>query len=1012
LALGVAAASILLPGPAHAQQLFGKNKIQYSDFRWRVMETPHIDLHFYPEEEELARWVATVAEEGAVELMQEMNVEPSKRIPFLLYSTHRDFQQTNVSPYLIPEEVGGLTDLIKGRVLVPHNGSYHRLRWVVRHELVHAIMLEKLSQVLREHKKSRYSYPPLWYVEGLAEFLATEWDSRADMALRDAVINDHLVPIHEMWRIDGSFLMYKEGQSILMYIADKYGRDKVLEFLSSWWKKESFEELVVEILGVTVKELSDEWTEDVKRRYFPQVKDRDAVDVVATRMVEHGAFNLGPCPLPPRGPEAAATHPQSPADSAALGATQVAPAGMADSTAAAEIEFVFLSSYEGFPGLRHGRYQRGARPRDGAEPALLVKGGTSENFESLHFFESALDVNPASEVVFAAKRGARDVLHIVDVDRGALVATLDFPDLVGLSSPGWSPDGQEIVVSGVSVAGHRDLYRVGRDGSSLCPLTNDHYDDRDPDWSPDGRRIVFSSDRCEDGPGGAYNLYLLEVATGDITQLTAGPHEDAEPAFSPDGRQIAFRSNRRDQVYDLYLTDVGGQVEPLLGLQTSAFDPEWTPDGRSLLFTSFVHQSFSIYQWTIPERPDQPASPAIELAAAPQVQSEPEPHAVASLAALPNESIPVDSAPPAPPAEAGQAPGWEPAAEAQVPGWEPAAADTTYPVTGYRRRFGLDLIQGGAAYDPDFGGGGGGQIALSDLLGNEQLLFFVANDGGGGSGGSFLDAFDLGFSYFNLARRLNWGVGGFRLSRTYNADLDVFRRESRIGGVFIASYPLSKFKRIETSLVVRHIRDHLYRMGVESDTFFISNLFSYVHDSTLWSDGGPFDGSRYNVTVGLTTDIGASLGDYTSILGDYRRYHRLTRDLVYAVRGIGRFSFGEEGQRYYIGGAHTLRGFPHRSISGQQLLLLNQEVRFPLIQRILLRMPMGGMDLPVIYGAAFADAAWTGDPWGDRRLGSLGVGLFIGGGPYPRLRVDFTRATDFHHWSPSTDTEFSIGFDY
>ena len=71
-------------------------------------------------------------------------VEPSSQVPFLLYSSHHLFQQTNASPGLISEGTGGLTELIKGRVLLPHVGSWDRLEWVTRHELVHWYMLEKI----------------------------------------------------------------------------------------------------------------------------------------------------------------------------------------------------------------------------------------------------------------------------------------------------------------------------------------------------------------------------------------------------------------------------------------------------------------------------------------------------------------------------------------------------------------------------------------------------------------------------------------------------------------------------------------------------------------------------------------------------------------------------------------------------------------------------------------------------------------------------------------------------
>ncbi len=999
LASALLLALLLSPPPVSAQAFFGKNKVQYAEFSWQVMQTPHIDLHFYPEEEEVAEWVAEVAEEAWAEFTIEMGLDSltTKRIPFLLYSTHRDFEQTNVSPGPIPEEVGGLTDLLKGRVLVPHTGSYHRLRWVVRHELVHALMLEKLSQDLRVHKKTRYTYPPLWYVEGLAEFLAADWDARADMIVRDAVIHDRLVPVDQLWTINGSFQMYKEGQSILLHIAEHHGRDKVLEFLKLWWQTDDFDRLMIEILGMTTKELDRAWTDELRRRYYPQVKERDAVDVAAERMIGHGRFNLAACALPPAGAAAA--------DSA--------------------LDLVFLSSLGGFPGLRHGVYRPGVPPDKAEPPVLLVKGGTSEDFESLHFFESALDVNARREVVFVARSGARDVLHIVDVDRRLRLASLTFPSLVALSSPSWSPDGSRIVMSGVDVSGRCDLYTVGRDGSGLRALTSDVYDDRDPDWSPDGRMIVFASDRCPGGAAGAMNLYLLDPeVSAEPVPLTSGFQEDAEPAFSPDGRLIAFRSDRHASTYDLYLVDLAGRVTPLQRFQTAALDPEWTPDGRQILFTTFLEQSFAIYR-----------TPAIELPLpAPVEETGPilagltgHGSGIAStgrtleLAGLfAAGSAESDAASPGPE----PTPSWDPTADlgapADTPGgpgesagsaWEPAVPDSSYPVSGYRRRFELDLIQGGVAYDPDFGGGGGGQIAFSDLLNNEQLLFFIANDGG--SSGNFLDSFDLGFTYYNAWRRLNWGAGAFRLARTYNADLDLFLRESRVGGLFLASYPLSRFNRIETTLVVRRISNHLYRSGVVSDTYFVSNVFSYVHDGTLWSMLGPFDGSRYNLTLGLTTDIGAGIGDYVSVLGDYRWYHRLFEDMVYAMRTQARVSFGDEGQRYFVGGAFSLRGYPHRSVAGRRLLLLNQEVRFPIIDRMVVAMPAGPLDMPVFYGAGFVDMAWVGDPdWAARPVGSVGVGFFIGGGPYPRLRVDFSWPTDFHSISGRADTEFSIGFGY
>src|SRR5207237_2830021 len=146
-------------------------------------------------------------------------------------------------PGLISESVGGLTELVKGRVLIPHNGSWARLTWVARHELTHAYMLEKLSRVMREHKRSHGYLPPLWFIEGLAEYCGTTWDADAEGLLRDAVLTNKALPLTRSEPITGTVLMYKEGQSFLLYLAEHYGERRVFDLLDSWYRGADFESI-------------------------------------------------------------------------------------------------------------------------------------------------------------------------------------------------------------------------------------------------------------------------------------------------------------------------------------------------------------------------------------------------------------------------------------------------------------------------------------------------------------------------------------------------------------------------------------------------------------------------------------------------------------------------------------------------------------------------------------------------------------------------------------------------
>ena len=135
--------------------------------------------------------------------------------------------------------------------------------------------------------------PPLWFTEGLAEFWSTKWDNQAEMLLRDAVLNGYIVPLSEMDRILGTFLMYKEGQNILEYIAQKYGEEKILLLLENFWKANSFEKVFELTIGKNYKQFDEEWLYHLKKKYYPLLKYNDPPSAVTKPLVVEG-FNMKP----------------------------------------------------------------------------------------------------------------------------------------------------------------------------------------------------------------------------------------------------------------------------------------------------------------------------------------------------------------------------------------------------------------------------------------------------------------------------------------------------------------------------------------------------------------------------------------------------------------------------------------------------------------------------------------------------------------------------------------------
>jgi hypothetical protein len=961
-------ALLLAASPASAQ-VFGKNKVLYEPLDWAVLETPHLRFHFYAEEESLARHLVVFAESVCVEYDAKFRLESQKQIPFILFSAHHLFQQTNATYGLIPESTGGLTELIKGRVLLPHTGSWHRLKWVTRHELAHAYMLEKLSRVMRENKRSQNYMPPLWFIEGLAEFCGTQWDEDAEGLLRDAVLSGRAYPLTRSEPITGTVLMYKEGQSFLLYLAERFGEAKIFDLMDNWHRAEDFESGFKITFGHPLSEVDDEWFQSVRRRYYPVVAEAKAPDETGRKLTFRGPYNLGPRVLP------------------------------ATSAGDSAVRFCYFHAREGAVDLVVSEPKKNGGRRE----RRLLRGGLSARFESVHLFQNRPDASREGKIALSSKTGGRDALYILDANSGKLERRLEFPRIVAINDPVLLPGSQGAVFSAQDDGGRSDLYRAKWNTGKLTleRLTRDDYDDIEPDVSPDGKWVVFASDRGE--RGGRYSLFRLALESSGAPSVPGVPTsattssegvayasldptdpsithkpadaavragqidrvsnpskgDDRQPVYSPDGRWIAFRSTRGG-TSDLYMrsSEPGAEVRRVTRLLGPASDPEWLANGRGLLYTAQHEVTFQTYKI-----PVQPESLTVEMESGDTV----------------TPVLPV--------------------------------ATHEDPTKRYQRRLGLDLTSNTVGVSTGMGGvGGASQIALSDILGNENIYLFIANDAE--RFGDFWDGWQFGVTYLNRSRRLNWGVGLFRLTEMYDQTRDAVRREKRFGTQGLASYAFNKFLRVEGTVTLRHASDHLMEDGTAGNVDLITNTLALVNDNTRWTWLGPTGGQRMYLGGSMTRDLTTGRGDVATVIAEARHYGMLLPNVVSATRVQGRTSFLRDAGQFYLGQS-SLRGFERRALSGTRTLAFQEELRFPLIQRLRVALP-ASWEFPTVSGAVFSDAGYAWDDYGRPfKAGSVGFGFFILGGYFPALRWNYVwTTTDFQTLPSKPRAEFWIGFNF
>ncbi len=920
-----------------AQFYFGRNKVHYDKFEWQILKTTHFDIYFYPEMRELAEIGATYAETAYSRLENLTNHNITHRIPLIFYSNHFHFQQTNTVPYLIPEGVGGFFEFLKGRVVIPANGSLAQFEHVINHELVHVFTHGKANRVLRDHKKTQYSGPPLWFTEGIAEYWSEGWDSEAEMFIRDAVLSGYLVPLNEMYRIYGTFLMYKEGQAICKFIAETYGEEKLLQLIENVWKSDNFSEVMELTLGVNYRKFDEQWLYHLKKNKYPLMEENDAPGMITKHHTDRGINT-------------------KPAFAAYKNAREV----------------VFISNRVGYSNLYRIPY--GAERAEKSHLETLIKGERSSEFEAFNLLKSKLDVDKAGRLAFVSKSNGQDALYIYSLEEKKVISRHQFDELVSLHSPSWSPDGKRLVFSGNNFGGMHDLYILDLESKELRKLTNDFYDDRDPAWSPDGKVIAFSSDRTDVGRKGAHNIFYYHVESGNLEYATYGEHHDYAPAWSPDGKFLAMTSDR-DGAFNVWVMKadyeevqvvssapitsmtngeakapaypraINGDADlrKVTSFTTGAYDPEWTDKG-SLLFTAFENFGFQLRE----------------------LEKVPELFETSSLAAV--DTMAMRRSP------------WT------VPKLEGKLAPSQ---VGYRRKFNLDIAQSAITQDPVFGTSGGAQLAMSDMLGNQQYHFLIYNNAQ--SRDEFLRSFNLAVSRVDLSRRANHAYGLYHFAGRYYNRAEGFFYERRYGGFGAISYPISVFQRVEASINIRQSDKDRELQFNTLRALLVSNFVSYIKDNSLWGPSGPMDGERLNFTVGNTIDVNKSNVNFYTVIADYRRYFRTSLRTAYAFRTTVQYNHGKEAFPFFMGGSWDLRLYPRWQIWGQKTFLVSNEFRFPFIDQFAVAFPFGGLGFSAIRGALFFD---MGNAWNNRledMLGSVGFGARLHLGGFLVLRYDLGR---------------------
>ncbi len=443
-----------------SQWSFGQNKVEYKEINWRILDTEHFKIYHYQGGEGLADFAALVLEEAFNEFKDYFpgSVKGGEKVPVLIYVSYKDFQQTNVSPYLIPEGVGGFTEGFKKRVVVPFAGNYEEFRHVLRHELVHAFQFG-YSRGLGGLVQSQ---PPQWFIEGMAEYLAQNWSLRTETYMRDLVVNLKLPTLEEMNYYSG-YVSYRYGHAFFKFLEEIYGEKAVKDFIRMGMGG-NVEAALARITGKKLPELSEEFSMYIKGKVlkvfgyhgFPQ----DAKRITSRR--DNSFLNVG---------------------------SAISPDG----------------SFIAFISDRKGRMGIWVLNLANRKLTMIQEGERSPDFENLHVLKPSLSISKNNLLAVISQGTYSDILSVYDLRKFKRVKRFELKDLDGVHGGELSPDGRMFVFVGYR-KGIPDVFVLDLQTGKVQNLTNDEFTEDDPSWFDDST-VIFVSDKNESGKIGSYAIF-------------------------------------------------------------------------------------------------------------------------------------------------------------------------------------------------------------------------------------------------------------------------------------------------------------------------------------------------------------------------------------------------------------------------------------------------------------------------------------------------------------------------
>lgn len=256
-----------------SQVSFGKNRVQYQQFHWMYYRTEQFDVYYYSTSKELAEYTAFKAAEYVDYMQRWLNFRSSKKLQFIVYNTEGDFKESN---FAFDNDdfynQGGVTNIYGTKIYLYFDGNHNHFDAMIKSgimEVFGRLMIEGESVSSNIRSETLMSIPN-WFYPGLSSFVGSGWNSEIDTYVKDGILTQRYLKTEKLSTRDAMYA----GHSFWKFIQERFGANAIPNILHSVRNTRSASKGFYYVTGMTMEQLMKEWFRHYFVIYKKEVKDR------------------------------------------------------------------------------------------------------------------------------------------------------------------------------------------------------------------------------------------------------------------------------------------------------------------------------------------------------------------------------------------------------------------------------------------------------------------------------------------------------------------------------------------------------------------------------------------------------------------------------------------------------------------------------------------------------------------------------------------------------------------